>query len=205
MRAEDAQGVHEGRGFRQYDVAGIDKHARHQVDPLLRAIGEQDLGRINVRPTHRHAPRNELSQWLVPAHLAVEQRIRAITPGQLGAIAQAINRNDIGRGDATAKEDGIRVALGHLVDPWPDGCRKRLDALRNSRVHACARRPRHSCHPVSRCPCGPAPCLYRRILPLLSLWPVIRASDAEPCPKVTALVSSGRTCKRTPAPPAFSN
>src|ERR671913_451433 len=39
VRAEDAQGVHEGLLLGEHEIPRIDKDARRQVDPLLRAVG----------------------------------------------------------------------------------------------------------------------------------------------------------------------
>jgi hypothetical protein len=61
VRAEDAQGIHEGGRLGEDDVAGIDENAGDEIDALLGAVGDENVGGIDRRAPGRHALGDEIA------------------------------------------------------------------------------------------------------------------------------------------------
>ena len=100
----------------QHGVTRVQEHLAHQVQRLLRPIGDEDV--IN-RAAHRE-PRQALAdqrpQRSIPLARSVLERLRAIRfEHPLERATVFVNREQLGRWQATRQRDDVRLR-GDLQD-----------------------------------------------------------------------------------------
>ena len=94
-------------------IAGIEQHAREQVERLLAARRHEQIGRLGGCARRAHAPGKALAQVGEPLGRAVLQRLRAALAGDaLGQLDEQARGERGGPGEASGQRDHARP-LGH--------------------------------------------------------------------------------------------
>ena len=126
VRGECGKRAHVGRRLHHDLVARVDKDLRHEVEGLLRAVGDDDVLWVGLESLLRHEGDEPLLQAGVPATPAVLQRLRA-TFGE--HAADHVEHVLMG--------EGLHVGhpAGERHDLWAGGHREQGADLRGG--HAC--------------------------------------------------------------------
>ena len=116
-RHQHGHGAGVGRALADHAIAGIEQHAREQVERLLAARGDEQVGRLGRRARVAHARREPLAQVGEPLGRAVLQRLgAALARDALGQLDEQARRERRGPGEAAGERDHARpLGDGHQI------------------------------------------------------------------------------------------